>query len=83
MPESGASGVIVSLGAGIGGWSLYAHEGKLKHCYNFFGIEKYFAESDQEIPAGKHQVRLEFSLRRRRPGQGRHGVALCRRPERR
>ena len=61
VPDSGASGVIISLGAGIGGWSLYAHEGKLKHCYNFFGIEKYFAESDREIPPGHHQVRLEFS----------------------
>ena len=61
VPESGASGVIVSLGAGIGGWSLYALDGKLKHCYNFFGIEHYFAESKQAIPAGKHQVRMEFA----------------------
>jgi arylsulfatase len=60
VPESGASGVIVSMGAGIGGWSLYAKDGKLKHCYNFFGIENYFAEGEQPIPAGKHQVRMEF-----------------------
>ncbi len=61
VPGSGASGVIVSMGAGIGGWSLYAKGGKLKHCYNFFGINHYFAESTQAIPAGKHQVRMEFS----------------------
>jgi arylsulfatase A-like enzyme len=61
VPQSGANGVIVSLGAGIGGWSLYAKDGKLKHCYNFFGIENYFAESQQAIPAGKHQVRMEFT----------------------
>jgi arylsulfatase A-like enzyme len=61
VPESGANGVIVSLGAGIGGWSLYAKDGKLKHCYNFFGIEHFFAESQQAIPAGKHQVRMEFA----------------------
>jgi hypothetical protein len=60
VPESGASGVIVSLGAGVGGWSLYAHGGRLTHCSNFFGIERYFAESAQEIPAGRHQVRAEF-----------------------
>ena len=30
-------------------------------CYNFFGIERYFAESAREIPAGKHQVRAEFA----------------------
>jgi arylsulfatase len=61
VPKSGANGVIVSMGAGIGGWSLYAKDGKLKHCYNFFGIEQYFAEGKQAIPAGKHQVRMEFT----------------------
>jgi arylsulfatase A-like enzyme len=61
VPESGANGVIVAMGAGIGGWSLYAKDGKLKHCYNFFGIEHFFAESQQAIPAGKHQVRMEFA----------------------
>jgi arylsulfatase len=61
VPQSGAKGVIVSLGAGIGGWSLYAIDGKLKHCYNFFGIQNYFAEGKQVIPAGKHQVRMEFA----------------------
>ena len=60
VPESGANGVIVALGGSVGGWSLYAHNGKLKHCYNFFGIERYFAESAQAIPPGKHQVRMEF-----------------------
>ena len=60
MPKSGANGVIVALGGGVGGWSLYAHEGKLKHCYNFFGIEHYYAEGKKPIPAGKHQVRMEF-----------------------
>jgi len=61
VPESGASGVIVAIGGGIGGWSLYALNGKLKHCYNFFGIERYFAEGSQPIPAGTHQVRMEFA----------------------
>jgi arylsulfatase len=61
VPESGGNGVIVAIGGSIGGWSLYAHEGKLKHCYNFFGIERFFAEGTQPIPAGKHQVRMEFT----------------------
>jgi arylsulfatase len=60
VPKSGANGVIVALGGGVGGWSLYAHEGKLKHCYNFFGIEYYYAQGKKPIPAGKHQVRMEF-----------------------
>ena len=61
VPQSGANGVIVAMGAGIGGWSLYAKDGKLKHCYNFFGIDHYFAEGGQALPAGKHQVRMEFT----------------------
>jgi arylsulfatase A-like enzyme len=60
VPASGANGVICAIGGGVGGWSLYAHDGKLKHCYNFFGINYYFAEGTKPIPAGKHQVRMEF-----------------------
>ncbi len=60
VPQSGAHGVIIALGGSVGGWSLYALNGKLKHCYNFFGIDRFFTESKQPIPAGKHQVRMEF-----------------------
>jgi arylsulfatase len=60
VPKSGARGVIVALGGSVGGWSLYALNGKLKHCYNFFGIHRYFTEGTTPIPAGKHQVRMEF-----------------------
>jgi arylsulfatase A-like enzyme len=60
VPKSGANGVIVAIGGGVGGWSLYAMNGKLKHCYNFFGIKEFFAEGKQPIPAGTHQVRMEF-----------------------
>jgi arylsulfatase len=61
VPKSGANGVIVAMGGVTGGWSFYAKNGKLKHCYNFFGINEYFAESKQAIPEGKHQVRMEFT----------------------
>ena len=61
VPESGASGVIITQGGSVGGWSLYAHEGRLKFCYNFFGIEHYFTTADEPIPAGQHQLRMEFS----------------------
>jgi arylsulfatase len=60
VPDSGANGVIVALGGSVGGWSLYAQDGKLKHCYNFFGIHRYVTEGKQPIAAGKHQVRMEF-----------------------
>jgi arylsulfatase len=61
VPKGGAIGVIITQGGLVGGWSLYAHEGKLKYCYNFFGIEYFFAQSRGKIPVGTHQVRMEFA----------------------
>ncbi len=60
VPKSGAEGVIIAQGGTLNGWSLYAKGGRLKYCYNFFGIEVTFVEATQPIPAGKHQVRMEF-----------------------
>jgi arylsulfatase len=60
VPAEGAEGVIVSQGANIGGWSLYAKDGKLKYCYNWGGFKNYFVESADKLPAGPHQVRMNF-----------------------
>jgi hypothetical protein len=61
VPEDGAAGVIVTQGGQVGGWSLYAHDGRLKYCYNFFGIKHFIVAADTPLPAGKHQVRMEFA----------------------
>lgn len=61
VPASGAEGVIAAQGANIGGWSLYAKGGKLKYCYNLIGVNHYFIESAKPLPAGSHQVRMEFA----------------------
>jgi arylsulfatase len=61
VPEKGAEGVIISQGANIGGWSLYAKSGKLKYCYNWGGFKNFFVESAAALPAGQHQVRMEFA----------------------
>lgn len=61
VPGSGAQGVIIAQGANIGGWSLYAHQGKLKYCYNVAGVNHYFVESADPLPTGEHQVRMEFA----------------------
>jgi arylsulfatase A-like enzyme len=60
VPKSGAKGVIIAQGGAFNGWSLYAKGGKLKYCYNLLGIKLFYAESNQAIPAGQHQVRMEF-----------------------
>ncbi|SOJ52522.1 Arylsulfatase [Mycobacterium simulans] len=61
VPETGADGVIVAQGANIGGWSLYVKDGKLKYCYNLGGIKRFYVESTEPLPAGAHQVRMEFA----------------------
>ncbi|PAP99855.1 arylsulfatase [Mesorhizobium mediterraneum] len=70
VPEGGAEGVIISQGANIGGWSLYAKGGKLKYCYNLIGVQHFFAESADAIPPGSHQVRMEFAYAGGGPGKG-------------
>jgi arylsulfatase len=61
IPDTGAEGVIITQGGAVGGWSLYAKDGKLKYAYNFFGIEYFYAESEDAIPPGDHQLRMEFA----------------------
>lgn len=61
VPDKGAEGVIISQGANIGGWSLYAKDGKLKYCYNWGGMKHFIIESGDAIPTGEHQVRMEFA----------------------
>jgi arylsulfatase len=60
VSKSPASGVIIANGGVVGGWSLYTKEGRLKYCYNFYGVKETIIESKGNIPAGTHQVRLEF-----------------------
>jgi len=60
VPQAGAEGVIVALGGITGGWSLYVKNGKPRYCYNFFGLQQTYVEGTT-LPAGKHQVRMEFA----------------------
>jgi len=60
VPQGGAEGVIISQGANIGGWSLYAKNGSLKYCYNWGGFKQFIVEGST-IPVGEHQVRMEFA----------------------
>jgi hypothetical protein len=56
-----ADGVIVAQGGAFGGWTLYAHDGKPAYCYNLFGLQRFKVHGDEPIPAGEHQVRMEFA----------------------
>jgi arylsulfatase len=61
VPASGTQGVIVAQGGSMGGWTLYAHAGKLKYYYNFCGMLNFGVTATSPLPSGKHQVRMEFT----------------------
>ena len=79
VPESGAEGVIITQGGSVGGWSLYAHEGKpevllqlLRHRALLHRRRQ--AHSRRQAPGADG-----VQVRRRRPGQGRRRHAVLRR----
>ena len=61
VPEGGGDGVIVAQGGAFAGWSVYVKDGKPRYCHNLFGIQRFEVEGETEIPAGTHQVRMEFA----------------------
>jgi hypothetical protein len=61
VPPKGADGVIIAQGGRFGGWCVYATDGRAKFVYNVLGIQEFATEADLPIPAGTHQVRMEFA----------------------
>jgi arylsulfatase len=61
VPDGGASGVLVAQGGAFGGWALYLHERRPKYCYNLFGMTRFHVEGAEPVPAGEHQLRMEFA----------------------
>jgi arylsulfatase len=61
VPEGGANGVIVAQGGAFGGLTLYLHEGRPAYCYNLFGLQQFKTYGPDPVPAGDHQVRMEFT----------------------
>jgi hypothetical protein len=61
IPDSGASGALLKLGGHAGGLSFYLKDGKPAFCYNLFGIDHTYIRSENPVPTGEHQVRVEFA----------------------
>jgi hypothetical protein len=55
-------GTIVAQGGGNGGgWGLFMHEGVARFAYSLFGINVFVTDAEKTLPAGEHQVRVEFA----------------------
>lgn len=46
---------------GLGGWALYAKDGTAKFVYNLLGMTEFITEATRPVPAGDHQIRMEFA----------------------
>jgi arylsulfatase len=64
------NGVIISQAGRFGGWSLYMKDGKVKHEYNFFGLEKTNISSAKPLSAGRHVIKYEFIVDAPKPASG-------------
>ena len=60
IPSEGAEGVLLSQGTAAGGYSFYIKDGKLRYVHNYVGRQLLDVESEDAVPAGKHELRFEF-----------------------
>ena len=70
VPKGGANGVIINQGGVTGGWVVYLKDGRLTYTNSFCGIEFTTIRADDPIPAGEHQVRMEFAYEGGGVGKG-------------
>ena len=61
VPDGGGHGTLIAQGGAFGGWTLYMVDGKPAYCYNLFGLQQFKAVGADVLPAGDHQVRVEFT----------------------
>jgi arylsulfatase len=61
-PEKDAtSGVILAQGGRFGGWALYVVDGRARFTYNLLGMTEFVTAAEEDLPAGRHQLRVEFA----------------------
>ena len=61
VPEAGAQGVIIAQGGAFAGWSLYLKDGKPTVLLQPARPAALQDRGRSAIPAGEHQVRMEFA----------------------
>jgi arylsulfatase A-like enzyme len=74
IPESGAEGVLATIGGRFGGWGLLVMDGKAEFDYAFGNQKKDKTRivSKEKLAPGKHTIKLEFKYNG--PGLGKGGV---------
>ncbi len=57
---SNADGMIFTQGGNTAGWGFYIKNGTLFFTHNYIDLERYTIQSKSKIPAGKHELKVEF-----------------------
>ena len=70
LANPNTNGVIISQAGRFGGWSLYMKNGRIRHEYNYFGLERTNIGSTKPVTAGKHVIKYEFVFDGGKPGSG-------------
>lgn len=70
LKDSNTSGVIIAQAGYFGGWTIYFKDGKPRHEYNWFAIERTNIGGTEALPAGRHTISYEFIPDSSKPGSG-------------
>jgi len=61
VPDEGAEGVLICMGGDWAGWSLFVDGGRLRYHYNWYDRERYDVISDEPLPRGRCELRVEIT----------------------
>jgi arylsulfatase A-like enzyme len=74
IPQSGAEGMLATLGGRFGGYGLYVLKGKPIFTYNLVDLERFRWEGAAALAPGKHTVLFDFTYDG--PGFGKGGTGV-------
>jgi arylsulfatase len=70
LKDDKTTGVVIAQAGYFGGWTLYFKDGKPRHEYNYFALERTNIGGDAPLPSGKHTISYEFVPDAAKPGTG-------------
>lgn len=74
LPQSGAEGMLATMGGRFGGYGLYVLKGKPVFTYNLVDLKRFRWEGATALAPGKHTIVFDFKYDGPGPGKGGTGV---------
>lgn len=70
LPPGPCAGVLAAQGSGLGGWTLYVHDNRLRYVHNFIGAELHRIAGDTALTPGPHTLAFHFTRTGEHCGEG-------------